>query len=329
MAQVMNKLLAAIACCLIAISAVYAQRNSNLLASIPVENASSIAVGKNGDVIFIGTNRGATLSIYDFSSRDTLNMLNEVALDGALVDMTVVDDYALALLEVDGDGDQIVTVGPDPYRDGEYGVLGAVDVPDGPRQVFAAPDHRWALVVGDGWSMVLQLVSSVESIAYAIEIDGNPSSGAAAVGMALVGTESPDQIQQFLLQNDRAPRASRSLALDGPPVSLSLNARMSLGAAAVANSVVLFDPAVMETVGNSLEIEETPTSAQFLTREDGEWLVVAVENSSDLLLYEATDPTTLSAIGSLPLDMNPRKFILYDDLVFATDGRQVSVFQLN
>ncbi|MCA9904529.1 MAG: hypothetical protein KC547_11780, partial [Anaerolineae bacterium] len=202
-------------------------------------------------------------------------------------------------------------------------------IPDGPRQIFAAPDHRWALVVGDEWSMVLQLVSSVESVAYAIDVSGNPLSGAAAVGMTLVGMESPNRIQQFLLQNDRAPRASRSLALDAPPRSISLNARMSLGAAVVANSIVLFDPAVMETVGRSLETDETPISAQFLTREEGEWLVVAVQDSRELFLYEATDPTTLSEIGSLPLDMIPRKFVLYDDLVFATDGRRVSVFQLN
>ncbi|MCC6616910.1 MAG: hypothetical protein IT320_25790 [Anaerolineae bacterium] len=294
-----------------------------------IEDVSHIAVGNNGDLVFVGTDRGDMLAIYDFSTRDALSTLNNVALDGALIDMAAAGDYVLALVEIDGDGDQIEVVGPDPYRGGDYGVVAAVDIPDGPRRVFISPDHSWALVVGDGWSTVLQLVSSVESVAFGIDVDGSPLSGAAAVGMVLVGSENPNTIQQYLLRGDRPPRASRSFTVDAPPKSISLNARMSLGAAVVGDSIVFFDPAVMETVGRPLQIDGTPVSAQFLAREEGEWLVVALENSRDLMLYEATDPASLSALGSLPLGINAGKFVLYDDLIFAADGRQLSIFRLN
>ncbi len=325
----MNRMLAALLCCLFGISAVQAQETLDPVVTLPVEDASSIAVGNNGALVFIGTDRGDTLAIYDFSTRDALNSLNNVDLSGALIDVAAADDYALALVEIDGDGDQIEVIGPDRYRDGKYGVVAAVDIPDAPRRIFVAPDHRWALVVGDGWSTVLQLVSAVESVAYVIDVDGSPLNGAAAVGMMLVGSEDPNAVQQYLLRDDRPPRASRSFALDAPPKSISLNARMSLGAAVIADSVVFFDPALMEIVGTPLKIEGSPVNAQFLAREEGEWLVVALENSSDLLLYEATDPASLSALGSLPLGMNPDKFIIYDDLIFASDGLQVSIFQLN
>jgi len=312
-----------------AVSVVHAQGNLDPLVTMPIEDVSSIAVGSNGDVVFIGTDRGDTLAIYDFSTRDTLTTLNTVALDGALIDMAAADNYVLALVEIDGDGDQIEVVGPDRFRGGEYGVLAAVDIPDAPRRVFVAPDQNWALVVGDGWSTVLQLVSSVESVAYNIDVDGSPLNGAAAVGMVLVGSENPNEVHQYLLRGNSPPRASRSFAVDAPPKTISLNARMSLGAAIVADAVVIFDPALMETIGTPLEIEGTPTSAQFLAREEGEWLVIALENSSDLLLYEATDPASLSALGSLPLGMTPREFVLYDDLVFSADDSQMSIFRLN
>ena len=114
----MTRVLAALLCCLLAISVARAQENLEPLVTMPIEDVSSIAVGSNGDVVFIGTERTDTLGVYDFSTRDALDTLNNVDLSGSFIEMAAVDNYVLVLVEIEGDGDQIEVVGPDRFRGG-------------------------------------------------------------------------------------------------------------------------------------------------------------------------------------------------------------------
>jgi WD40 repeat protein len=299
------------------------------LATIALTGIKALTVSGDGNVVFAASETENTLQIYDFRRSSLLEPLAEVPLDGKPVAVASSGDYALVLVTVDGRGDLLEVIAPDPFREGSYGIVAFFDTPDDPVSVVVSPDQLWSVVTGDGWYSVLQLISAEENIGYLTESASISGVAVLSSGFALLGQLEPPSVQQYVLRANNSPRSARTLALEDTPLALTVNARLTLGAVLQADGViVLFDLATMQAVGR-IEAGGGLRDLAFIAREDGEWLIASSPQSTDVLLFDATDPNAVAAVGSLPVGLMPRFSHVTDDFLFVSDGRQVSVFDLN
>lgn len=300
------------------------------LTSIRVANVSALAVSGDGQVLFVADATNNTLLVYDFGTRSDLSLLAEVALDGQPVAIAAADNYALVPIAAEDGLSALYTIAPDPFRAGDYAVVGAFDIPGVPQDAVMSPDRRWALITGDDWYSVVQVVSPEDNTAYPNETNIVPRSAALSAGMALLGNAEPPAIEQYILRTNQYPRAARTISLDAAPVALTVNPRMTLGAAALADgSLVLFDLANMQIVGSVDSGVSDLRSLAFIAREDGEWLLTLAGDNREISLYLTTDPSDFGAAGSISVGMTARFMTVYEDFLFVSDGRQISVFQFD
>ena len=300
------------------------------LVSIRVEDAAALAVSGNGERLFVADDQADRLSIFDFSDRDSLELLTSVTLDGSLVDVAAGQDYAIVLVELDGEGDLMEVVAPDEYADGGYGLVAFFEIPDRPRKIMISPDYEWASVIGDDWHRIYQLISAADNVGYPLADEPQPLMSVFAEGLAFTGIESPPSIQQFILRSNQPPRPARTLSLDDPPTQIALNARMTLGAVLVGESLLkLFDPVTMDQIGEDVALQRPITHIEFIVREDGDWLVALTDEGSDLLLLPVSEPSAVGEIGALPVAMEPTAIIAHDDRIVVSDGQRISVFSLD
>jgi hypothetical protein len=329
----MRKLLLpfALACAIVLAFGVYVfGQTPPPLTSIRVEDAAALAVSGDGQRLFVADSQANRLSVFDFSNRDSLELLTSVTLDGRPVDVAAGQAYAIVLVEVDGAGDLMEVVAPDEYADGGYGLVAFFEIPDRPRKIVLSPDYRWASVIGDDWHHIYQLISATDNVRYPLADEPRPLLTSFAEGLAFTAVEDPSSVQQYILRPDQPPRPARTLALDEPPTQIALNARMTLGAALVGESVLkLFDPVTMDQIGDDINLQRPIVQMQFVVREDGDWLAALTDEGSELLLLPVVELSAMGEIGALPVAMEPSRMVAYDDRVVVSDGQQISVFSLD
>ncbi len=300
------------------------------LVSIRVESAVALAVSGDGERLFVADGRANQVDVFDFGERDSLELLTSVALGGSPIDIAAGQDYAVVLVDGEGEGDLMEVVAPDQFADGGYGLIAFFDIPDRPRQVVISPDHRWVSVIGDDWHQIYQLVSAADNVGYPLTDEPQPMAAVFAQGLAFTAVETPPSVQQYILRPDQPPRAARALALEDPPTQIALNARLTLGAVLVGESLLkLFDPVTMTQIGEDIALQRPIVRMQFVVREDGDWLLSLPDEGSDLLLLPISDPSAIGELGALPVGMEPTLMAVHDDRIVVSDGQQISVFSLD
>jgi hypothetical protein len=298
------------------------------VAALEVNDVAAFAVSGDSSILFVASESDDTLLVYDFADPSSPTLRTTIALDGMPTALAAARNYALVAVSTPDNGDLLEVIAPDSFSEGGYGVVAFPDIPDNARQITVSPDNRWAGVVGEGWYSVLQLISSVDIIGYPTESISAPNATTLAVGMAYIAQDDPTQVVQLLLRANEPPRTARTLELDAPADSLALNARMTVGAAVVDGEVVLFDTATMRQLSVISQDGEDISAAQFIAREDGEWLAVLVQGSGDVLLYDVTSPTRAGDIGSISTGITPTQLLVHDNLLLVADDSQIRVFSV-
>lgn len=312
----------------VAASASAQDASSSLLTTLEINDTAALAVSDDGSILFVASSSDNALLVYDFADPSAPNLRTVIALEGEPTALAAARDYALVAVSTPEDGDLLEVIAPDSFSDGGYGVVAFPDIPDNARHISVSPDNRWAGLVGDGWYSVLQLISSVDIIGYPAEGVDTPSATVLAVGMAYIAQDDPAQVAQLLLRANEPPRVARALALEQPADALAINARMTVGAAVVDGGVVLFDGATMRALGTIAQRGASIVDAQFVAREDGEWLAALAQGSGEVLLFDVTTPTRAGDIGSISTGITPTHMLVHDNLLLVSDGDQVRVFGL-
>jgi hypothetical protein len=276
--------------------------------------------------LFVADARANTLVAFSLDADRLLEQVAEVPLDGAPTALSAARDYALVTVDLGSGGDALESIGPDPFNASSFTILNIVDVENNSRFLTVASDFRWALVIGERWYSLVQIVSATDMIAYPSTTRSEPESGALGGSVALIAQDSPAQVVQYLLRRNQAPRPARTLELDSAPRLLSLNGRMTIGAVVTEDEMLtIFDAATMQAL-SSLRLESTPRQIGFSVREDGEWLIVASESSRDLRIFDASDPVSLGEIGSQTLGISPTHLLINGEQIIVSDGRQIQVY---
>ncbi len=329
----MNRHAGARALCLFAlivlglVPTVLAQDSPVPAAVVDAGDVQAMAVSGDGRSLFVTNARTQILQVYSLSLENLLEEVAAVPLDAEPSALTAARDYALVTVDFGSGSDALESIGPDPFDVSSYAVLNIVDIEDNARFINIAPDFRWALLIGESWYSLVQIVSATDMIAYPLGTRAEPQSGAIGSNVALIAQDSPAQVVQYLLRRNQAPRSARTLDLRDEPGTLILNERLSLGAViSGTHEIVLFDTATMQQQGTLTVEGDQPIQMQFSAREEGEWLIVASENSRDLRIYDATNPNTMGEIGSLTLDIAASQMLIHDELLIVSDGQQIQAY---
>lgn len=305
---------------------VRAQDAPEPLAATEVADVQAMAISGDGRTLFVADARANTLHVFSLTSNRLLEKVAEVSLDGTPTALSAAGDYALVTIDLGSGGDALESIGPDPFDTSGYAILNIVDVEDESRFLSVAPDFRWALVLGERWYSLVQIVSATDMIAYPLATRAEPQSGALGASIALIAQDSPAQVVQYLLRRNQAPRVARALELDASPGPLTLNGRMTLGAVVSGSrDITIFDTATMQQL-SSIRLDATPNQIGFSVREDGEWLIIATENSRDLSIFDATNPVSMGEIGSLTVGITPLHMRINEEQLIVSDGRQIQIY---
>ena len=299
------------------------------LVTLEVSNVSTFAVSGDSSTLFVASDSDDALVIYDFTDPSSPNLRTVITLDGSPTAIAAARDYALVAVSTSDEGDLLEVIAPDSFSNGGYGVVAFPDIPANTRRIAVSPDHSRAGIVGDGWFSVLQLVSAIDIIGYPSTNVDSPTATTLAIGMAYIAQADPTQIAQLLLRANEPPRIARTLALNAAATALATNARMSVGAAVVDGDVVLFDTATMRQLGSIQTDSGDIVAAQFIAREDGEWLAALIDGSRDVLLFDVTTPTRAGEIGSISTGFSPSQLLIHDNLMLVADDTQIRVFRVD
>jgi hypothetical protein len=307
--------------------AALAQDASTPLANLEHSSIIDFAMTGNGVALFIADAGENQVHVYNASDPANPALLVSIPLEGTPLAVAAARDYAIVAVDIGGSSDLLQVIAPDRYSEGGYGVVAFPEIPDGTRAIVVSADHRWAAVAGANGYSLLELISATDIIGYPTESSGGISAAALGSSMAFIASPRPAQIEQFILRGGQAPREARSLDLRQPASALTVNGRTTLGAIVRAGGIDLFDTASLQIV-NTLQAEGGRfTNAQFIAREDGEWLAAAVENSPEILFFDVTTPSQPAPIASLPVGFSARQMKVYDDLLLVSDDGQLAIFQ--
>jgi DNA-binding beta-propeller fold protein YncE len=307
--------------------ALQAQDAPDPLATTEVGDVQAMAISGDGRTLFVTDARANTLHVFSLAANRLLENMAEVPLDGTPTALSSASDYALVTMDLGSDGDALESIGPDPFNASGYTILNFVDVEDQSRALSVAQDFRWALVIGERWYSLVQIVSATDMIAYPSATRAEPQSGALGTSIALIAQDSPARVVQYLLRRNQAPREARALDLDDSPGLMTLNGRATLGAVVSGSrEIIIFDTATMQQL-SSISLDASPTQIGFSVREDGEWLIVATENNRDLSIFDATNPVSMGEIGSLTLGITPSQMRINEDQLIVSDGQQIHIYR--
>jgi hypothetical protein len=120
-----------------------------------------------------------------------------------------------------------------------------------------------------------------------------------------------------------------SLELNGDPSAVVLNDDATQGVVVVDGTrLVTFDPATLESTGEFTVEGSTPiTSIHYLSRRDGDSLLVMREGANSLTLLDAADPSAQTDLtATAALDSPITALTTFGQFMVVTDGVTIRVF---
>jgi hypothetical protein len=300
------------------------------LATLSRTSISGIAMSPGASLLFIADAAQNLLAVYDISSPNAPQLINEVALDGEPTAVVAGDNYAVVALDIGGDAGLLEVIAPDPFSPGQYAIIGFYDTTNPIYSLAISPNQQWGALMSDDWAAVVRIESPEDFTAYPTAETTSPVDTAFAPGLALMAQNDPPQVLQWSLGRAGTTMQDAVLALDAQPVALEITLNGSLGAVALDNNeVVFFDPDTMEETSSPSISGGTITAMQFVASETGDTLLVATENSSDIQIVLIESPSSAAVVGSTPIGFDPVHMIVAGDVLAVSDGQQVSLFEVS
>ncbi|MDX2138301.1 MAG: hypothetical protein SF123_09415 [Chloroflexota bacterium] len=323
----MRKVLLALALLMGVVFSVRAQTTP--LATLTGASVSGIAMTPAAELLFVADAAQNLLAVYDISSPDTPQLINEVALDGSPTAVVAGDNYAVVALDIGDDSGLVEIVAPDPFNPGQYAIISFYDTTNPIYSLAISPNQQWGALMSDDWAAVVRIESPQDFIAYPTDDMTSPVDTAFASGLVLMAQSTPPQVLQWTLGRGGTTMQDAVLSLDAQPIALEITLNGSLGAVALDNNEVLFfDPETMEETSSPSISGGAITAMQFVASETGDTLLVSTENSSDIEIVSIESPSSAGVSGSLSVGFVPVHMTIAADVLALSDGQQVSLFQV-
>jgi hypothetical protein len=296
-----------------------------LVATLEVDTALSLAVDAGGEHLIVGVGDENQAQVYSLADPLSPGFINAAALDGAPTAMIGAQGFALVTVAAE-DGDLLQIVARPPYNP-RLGFInyGTYDVIAAPAGIAISPSARWGVIYGENGYTVLEILSVDEINSTTVDGVSVISAAVSDNGLLLLREDSAT-LEVFTLGRGAQLGRSRQLELSAPGRDVALNIRGTVGAVLLeTNSLVLFDPGELSEYGR-FDLPAEFDQVDFLTREDGEWLVLSNLDDDSLLLLDVSDPRNASALGSFSLNAPVQALTIHDNLLVTTDGQTVTIF---
>ena len=306
---------------------VSAQDTVGPIGSVEAGDFRALAVTADGSRLLIADAENDQLRVYDFNDPATPTLINSVDLEGEPVAVVAAEDFALVAVRTPDSGDAVRVIAPSRYsRPQGWREINSLDVQEGVSRLVIAPDNAWVLALSPRTYTLIELLS-------AGEINWLPRDSAlvdAAVGNDRAYLLNSSGLSTETLSANVTMQSAAALELDGAARRISLNVRLTLGVIVLNESdLLLFDPDTLETVSTLTVDGAAITDAQFVSGEQGEWLALTREGSSDITLLDVSDPADISEREPLTtgFETSVQALTTYNELIIATDGQTVRIFQ--
>jgi WD40 repeat protein len=295
------------------------------IARLEAGDFRALAVTADGQYLMVADAANDQIRVYDLSQRGQQPLVAAVSVDGTPVDMTAAGDFAIVLVDTGTNSDLVQVIAPADYDPAQaFAPTTWIDIPNNPRSVAISPNNRWAVAVSEDGFTLLELLSA-DNVNSAIN-DGSFNDAVLTNDRLFLAPVDEAMIIPAALDSGAQAALTRPLELDAPAVRLAINLNGTLGAAALENGgLTLFNLRTLTSV-NVGEIGEV-SDIQFLSHENGEWLVVLNADGEQVTVYDVTDPENVGEMGSLALENVPvRAIAIFDTLILVADSDTVNIY---
>ncbi len=306
---------------------VSAQDTVGPIGSVEAGDFRALAVTADGNRLLIADAENDQLRVYDFNEPSTPTLINSVDLEGEPVAIAAAADFALVAVRTPEADDAVRVIAPSRYaRPQGWRETNSFPVQDGVTRLVIAPDNDWALATSPGSYTLMELLS-------AGEINWLPRESEvvdAAVGDNIAYVLSRSMLVTETLGANVAMERSGELELDGTARRINLNVRLTVGVIVLNDSdLLLFDPATLEPISTLTVGGAAISDVQFVSSEQGEWLALTRTGSGDITLLDVSDPANISEREPLVTGFETpvQAMTTYNELIIATDGQTVRIFQ--
>lgn len=297
-----------------------------LVATLDVGTARALAIDANGEHLIVGVGDENQAQVYSLEDPSSPGFLNAAQLDGTPTTMIGALDFALVTVSAE-DGDLLQIVARPPYNPRQGFInYGTYDVIGEPTGTAISPSARWGVIYGENGYTVLEILSADEINSTTVEGISVISAAVSNNGLLLLPENSQTTLEVLAMGRGAQLGRSRQLEIGAAGRDVALNIRGTVGAVLLENnSVLLFDPAQLSAFG-SFELPESFDQVDFLTREDGEWLVLSTVDDDSLLLLDVSDPRSAEVLGTFSLNSPLQTLAIHDNLLVTSDGLTVTIF---
>lgn len=308
----------------------YAQEPPSPLAPISTLEAGdfrALALTADGDRLLVADAENQQVRIYNFTDPAQPTLRASLDVSGVPVLLAGGSGFGLVAEQTDARTDMLEVLAPGFPSSRDEFVAGSlfIDIAKNPQSLTLSPDGRWGVVVGENayTLLVINAVDDIESITVEGDVGGvalDDSTAYVLHGSLL--TTSP-------LERLEALQPVLSLEIGGNPSAVALNDDATQGVVVVDGTrLVTFDPATLESTGEfAVEGDAPITGIHYLSRGDGDSLLLMREGASNLTLLNAADlsaQTDLTATAAL--DSPITALTTFGQLMVVTDGVTIRVF---
>ena len=286
----------------------------------------ALAVTADGDRLLVADAENQQVRVYDFTDPAQPDLLTTLDVNGTPVLLAGGAGFGVVAMQTGGDSDSVELVAPAfPSPRVQYQAGWSVyDIPKNPRVLAVSPDSHWAIVITDGGYNLLEIndPGNVNNVPVETSI----------IDAVLTDTTAYYLRDQSLLaaplQSGEALRAEQTLALDGVPSRLAINAQATQGVVVLDDTrLVFFDPETMKTTGELVLDGGAVTTLNFLAHGDSEILLVTQAEQPAIRLFDASDPQDVADLGSTdPMTTSIRALTTHAPYIVVTDGATISIF---
>ena len=285
----------------------------------------ALAVTVDGDRLLVADAQNMQVRIYDFTDATKPKMLTASDVSGTPVLLAGGEDFGLVAVKTEGETDGVEVVTPPiPGPNAEYAPGLYIDIDKNPKALAISPDDHWGLSISEHGYTLMQINSASDIPSYQV--------GETLVGAALSNSTAyllrGQNLEASALDKLEAMQADKTLALDGDPTFIMLNADATEGVVVLdGNRLVFFDPAKLVKTGEFTVKGNAITGVHFLSKGRSTYLVVTQQDSNRITLLNAADPANVTALpGSESLSKPIQALVVFKQLIIVTDGVTISIF---
>ncbi len=309
---------------------VFAQESTNTpiapISTLEAGEFRALAVTADGDRLLVADAENQQVRVYDFTDPTQPDLLTALDVSGTPVLLAGGAGFGIVAVQTGGDHDSVELVAPafpSPRVQYQAG-WGVYDIPKNPHALAVSPDSHWGIVITDGGYNLLEI--NDPGNVYNVPVE-TPIADA-----VLTNTTAYYLRDQSLLtaplQSGETLHAEQTLALDGAPSHLAINAAATQGVIVLDDTrLVFFDPETMQTTGEFTLDGGAVTTLHFLTHGDAEMLLVTQADQSAIRLFDPQDPQHVADLGSTDsMTTSIQALTTHDPYIVVTDGSTISIF---